>query len=198
MKETIETGLTIGTRSLELIDRTMDKIEKFQRIRKDTTTYLRLLYIEVLNNLEILRTISYENFTDIKANDEKLVTLLKLLQTEFLESIFYKSSENPDVELYRKLKRRGRVRNVKKELIATNRCGEEVSIDGAYINENVLKAISFVVTKIALLKKYTQLSDQEIEILKPVLIKTRIINIEQRLIMIKNVMGRFDEIREMA
>ena len=90
MKETIQTGLSIGNRSLELIDRTMEKIEKFQRIKKDTCTYLRLIYIEVLNNLEVLRTVDYENFIDIEPNDEKLNTILKLLRTEFLESIFYK------------------------------------------------------------------------------------------------------------
>ncbi len=198
MLEPIETGLNIGTKTVDLIDGVIQKFERYQKIKQDTTAYLRLLYIEVLNNIEVLKTINFDKYTNIKANDARIKTLLKLIQTDIAESIFYKSTNNPNTELYEKLKKKGKVENKSQELLKTTIKGDDVKIKNRFVYENVLQAISFVVTKVELMKKYSELTDQEMEIIKNINIRVRLININQRLLMIKNVMDSFDDIKEMA
>lgn len=198
MLNTIETGVNIGTKSVDFIETVIGKIEKYQRIKQDTTVYLRLLYIEIVNNLEVLKTVNFDKFSNTKANDPKIKTIIKLLQTDILESVFYKSDENKNIELYKKLRKRGKINNKGQELIKTSNKGDEVKAKSSFVYENILQAISFVVTKIEVMRKYSTLTNEELAIVKNMNLKTRLININQRLLMIKNVMDGFDEIKEMA
>ncbi len=198
MLETIETGVNIGTKSVDFIEKVIGKIEKYQRIKQDTTVYLRLLYIEIVNNLEVLKTVNFDKFSNTKANDPQIKTIIKLLQTDILESVFYKSDENKNIELYEKLRKRGKISNRGQELIKTSTKGDEIKAKSSFVYENILQAISFVVTKIEVMRKYSTLTNEELAIVKNMNLKTRLININQRLLMIKNVMDGFDEIKEMA
>lgn len=198
MIDPIETGINLGNKSIEFIDTVIEKIDKYQKIRQDTTAYLRLLYLEIDNNLEVFKTINFESFAGIKVNDAKVKTIIKLLHTDMSESIFYKSADNPNTQLYEKLKKKGKVDNKGQELVRTSAKGTEVKANKSFLYENILQAISFVVTKITLMKKYSCLTDEELDILKPIRLKSRLININQRLLMIQKVMGSFDEIKEMA
>jgi hypothetical protein len=198
MMESIETGIHIGNKSIEFIDTVIEKIEKYQKIKQDITAYLRLLYLEIDNNLEVFKTINFESFVNTKVNDDKVKTILKLLRTDMAESIFYKSKDSSNTQLYDKLKKKGKVDNKAQELVRTTPKGTEVKANKSFLYENILQAISFVVTKIEVMNKYAVLTDKELDILKPVRIKSRLININQRLLMIQKVMGNFDEIKEMA
>ena len=198
MLETIETGIGVGTKSVDFIETVIGKIEKYQRIRQDTTVYLRLLYIEIVNNLEVLKTVNFDKFSNTKANDPQIKTIIKLLQTDILESVFYKSDENKNIELYEKLRKRGKINNKGQELIKTSNKGDEIKAKSSFVYENILQAISFVVTKIEVMRKYSTLTNEELAIVKNMNLKTRLININQRLLMIKDVMDGFDEIKEMA
>lgn len=198
MIETLETGLNIGSKTVALVDTVIQKFEKYQKIKQDTTAYLRLLYIEVLNNLEVLRTINFDKYSNIKANDARVKTILKLLQTDISESVFYKSTDNPNAELYDKLRKKGKVENKGHDLLKTTVKGDDVKIKNRFVYENILQAISFVVTKIELMKKYSNLTDEEMVIIKNMNLRVRLININQRLLMIKKVMDDFDDIKEMA
>lgn len=124
--------------------------------------------------------------------------MLKLLQTDIAESVFYKSTDNPNTELYEKLKKKGKVENKGQDLLKTSLKGDDIKVKNRFLYENILQAISFVVTKVELMKKYSELTDQEMEIIKNMNIRVRLININQRLLMIKNVMDSFDDIKEMA
>src|SRR4030042_6314504 len=117
--DNIETGLNIAAKSVDFIDNILGKIEKYKKIRQDTTSYLRLIYIEIINNLEILKTINFDTYDKIALNDAKVKTLFHLLRTDISESIFYKNDESPDSELYERLKKRGKVMNKGKELVKT-------------------------------------------------------------------------------
>lgn len=192
MINAIDTGLTLGNKSLEFIDIVIQKISKYQKIKQDTTAYLRLLYLEVVNNLEVFETINFDKYSSLKPNDEKVKTILKLLQTDIAESIFYKSADDTNAELYEKLKKKGKIEGRTTESSRNSENPEKS------IYENVLQAISFVVTKIEVMRKYSLLSDNELDILKNMNFKTRLININQRLAMIKKTMDSFDEIKEMA
>lgn len=196
MIESIAKGAEI-INSTGLLDKVLERIEKYKHIKQDTTTFLRLLYIEVLDNIEILNTINFKSYHNISPNHENVKSLVKLLQTEIAEAIFYKDEASPNLNLYDKLKKQGQVRNRENKLVRTDN-GVDRIVKGKFIYENILQAISFVVVKTRLIEKYAQLTDEELAILKPIKIDSRLINIYQRFLMIKSILDKLPEVKEMA
>ncbi|PLX11790.1 MAG: hypothetical protein C0597_14535 [Marinilabiliales bacterium] len=197
MTDPINTGLEIAENSLNLIDKLIDKIDKYKQIKKDTTTFLRLLYLEVLGNLEILNVIDFKAYKTLKPNDPNIKSLIKLLCTNVSEAIFYKEDDTKNAGLYEKLRKQGQVKNRERKLMKLED-GQERLVKGKFIYENVLQAISFTVVKIDLLRELSNLKDEELEILKPIKIDVRLLNINQRLLMIKSSLDKMPEVKEMA
>lgn len=197
MIESIKAGTTILNESSTFIEKLIDKIGKYKEIKQDTTTFLRVLYLEVIGNLEVLKTINFSEFDSLKPNDPKVKSLLNLLGTEVAEGVFYKEQDTPNIQLYEKLKKQGQVKNRNQSLVVVVN-GVERNSSKQFVYENILQAISFVVSKLELLRKLSQLSDDEQVIVKSLNIKTRLININQRLLMIKSVMDKMDEVKEKA
>lgn len=197
MPNTITTGLEIAESSLNLIDKLIDKIDKYKQIKQDTTTFLRLLYLEVLGNLEILNVIDFKAYKSLNPNDANIKSLIKLLSTNVAEAIFYKEDDTKNADLYEKLRKQGQVKNKERKLLKLED-GQERLVKGKYIYENVLQAISFVVVKINLLRELSELKDEELEIIRPIKIDIRLLNINQRLLMIKSLLDKMPEVKEMA
>ena len=197
MIENIQAGATILHESSSFIEKLIDKIDKYKAIKQDTTTFLRVLYLEVIGNIEVLKTINFSEFDSLKPNDSKVKSLLSLLQTDVAEGVFYKEQDAPNVQLYEKLKKQGQVKNKNQALVVVIN-GVERNSSKLFVYENILQAISFVVSKIDLLRKLSQLSAEEQVIVKNLNIKTRLININRRLLMIKSVMDKMEEVKEMA
>lgn len=195
--DAISTAVNIADTSIGFLDRVLEKTEKYRQIKKDTTTFLRLLYIEVLDNIEVLNTIDFKKYNSIPPNHPNIKSLVLLLQTEISEAIFYKDEEHHNVTLYEKLKKQGQVKNRDKKLVKTEQ-GIDKNVKGRFIYENILQAISFVVVKINIIEKLSCLDDNEVEILKPIKLDSRLINIFQRLLMIKSILDKMPEVKEMA
>ena len=193
MIDPVNTGMQVAENSLNLIDKLIDKIDKYQQIKKDTTTFLRLLYLEVLGNLEILN----KAYKDLKPNEPNVKSLTRLLSTNVSEAIFYKEDDTKNANLYEKLRKQGQVKNKERKLVKLED-GQERLVKGKFIYENILQAISFVVVKINLLRELSKLKDEELEILKPIKIDIRLLNINQRLLMIKSLLDKMPEVKEMA
>jgi len=197
MPDPISTGLEIAESSITLIDKLIDKIDKYKQIKKDTTTFLRLLYLEVLGNLEILNVIDFKAYKTLNPNDPNIKSLIKLLSTNVSEAIFYKEDDTKNADLYEKLRKQGQVKNKERKLLRLED-GQERLVKGKFIYENVLQAISFVVVKINLLRELSKLQNEELEILRPIKIDVRLLNINQRLLMIKSLLDKMPEVKEMA
>ena len=197
MSDQITTGLEIAENSINLIDKLIDKMDKYKQIKKDTTTFLRLLYLEVLRNIEILNVIDFKAYKALRPNDPNIKSLIKLLETSVAEAIFYKEDNTKNANLYEKLRKQGQVKNKERKLMKLED-GQERLVKGKFIYENVLQAISFVVVKIDLLRELSELKNEELEILKPIKIDVRLLNINQRLLMIKSSLDKMPEVKEMA
>lgn len=197
MIDSINTGIQVAENSLNLIDKLIDKIDKYKQIKKDTTTFLRILYLEVLKNIEILNVIDFKAYKSLPANDPNLKSLIKLLETSVAEAVFYKEDNTKNADLYEKLRKQGQVKNKERKLVKLED-GQERLVKGKFIYENVLQAISFVVVKIDILNELSGLKDEELEILKPIKIDIRLLNINQRLLMIKSSLDKMPEVKEMA
>jgi hypothetical protein len=156
-----------------------------------------LLYLEVLKNIEILNVIDFKAYKALKPNDPNIKSLVSLLETSVAEAIFFKEDDTRNSNLYEKLRKQGQVKNREKKLLKLED-GQERLVKGKYIYENVLQAVSFVVVKIDLIRELSELRDEELQILKPVKIDIRLININQRLLMIKSSLDKMPEVKEMA
>jgi hypothetical protein len=197
MSDPISSGLEIAENSINLIDKLIDKMDKYKQIKKDTTTFLRLLYLEILRNIEILNVIDFKAYKSLNPNDPNIKSLIKLLETSVAEAIFYKEDNTKNANLYEKLRKQGQVKNKERKLMKLEN-GQERLVKGKFIYENVLQAISFVVVKIDLLRELSELKNEELEILKPIKIDVRLLNINQRLLMIKSSLDKMTEVKEMA
>ncbi|MDA3891453.1 MAG: hypothetical protein PF517_07275 [Salinivirgaceae bacterium] len=51
MIDNIAAGLELANKTSGLLDNVLERIEKYKHIKQDTTTFLRLLYMEVLDNI---------------------------------------------------------------------------------------------------------------------------------------------------
>lgn len=193
----IETGVGIANQSLEFIDYVLVKIDRYKSLQSDKSAYLRLVYLEVINNLEVLQTIDLGRLKNSKPNEPAIKTVLKLLRTDILESIFYKTESEVSQKIYDRLKTKGKIDNKYGLLKRLTSKGEEHLTNKA-IYENMLQAISFVVTKVHLLKTLENLDEEEVLVLNNVNIQVRLVNINQRLLMVKRKLDEFDEIKEMA
>ncbi len=193
----IETGVGIANQSLEFIDYVLVKIDRYKSLQSDKSAYLRLVYLEVINNLEVLQTIDLGRLKNSKPNEPAIKTVLKLLRTDILESIFYKTESEVSQKIYDRLKTKGKIDNKYGLLKRLTSKGEE-HLTNKSIYENMLQAISFVVTKVHLLKTLENLDEEEVLVLNNVNIQVRLVNINQRLLMVKRKLDEFDEIKEMA
>ena len=53
MIDPISSGLAIADSSIGILDKILERTNKYKKIKQDTTTFLRLLYIEVLDNMKL-------------------------------------------------------------------------------------------------------------------------------------------------
>lgn len=173
----------------------LERLEAWNRLRKDTASYLRLLYLEVLSSLDLINALKASVLKGIPPNDPAFRKFTGMLKTEMAEAVF--CSDDEGQELYERFKKKGKVNNLGKRLRQVKN-GKETRVSGNFIYENVLQALSFYVQKTGFLKQISQLDDTEIALIHPLMLETRLINIRQRLLMIKTVMESFPEISDMA
>lgn len=185
-------------KSIDIVSQTIEKIEQYRKLKSHKATYLRLLYLEVLFNMEILNTIEFKNLKDVLPNDIKVKVVIDLLETSIAEGIFYKNEDSADVDIYKSLEKKGKLDNVHKQLYILEK-GIEKQVQNNHIYINVLQAISFIVMKIKILQRLSELKDEELsEVVKSLKLDIRLININQRLLMIKQTMDKFDEVKSMS
>lgn len=182
--------------SMQFIESIANKIAKFGELKKNQSLFLRLLYMEVCNNIEILSVCDLRKFRAWGKDTDKLKALIKQLKIDMSEAVFY-SDENGSSKIYEKLCKKGQVKNLYGAL-TTRKNDKEIQANSKFIYENVLQALSFIVNKIQLLRSISEMTTAERAILKDMYIDTRLINILQRLQMVHDVMQKMPEIKDMA
>jgi hypothetical protein len=182
---------------ISFFDSIYAKVEKIQSKKLSVQNYLRAYYFEVLHNIELLNTIDIKKFKTQTVNTPLFQKFIARLDTQIGATILF--TENLDVgsDLYKLLKTKGRILNKNKQLVI-NQKGIDIAYSGKVLYENVLQAISFTVVKIEILQRLASFDTDELELLHPVLLEKRIVNIKERLMMIKTVMDTIDGIQELS
>lgn len=179
-----------------LFDNIFDKIEAVKKRQLSTENYLRAYYFEVITNIEILNCLNSKKLNTVPVNGVIFKSFINKFETQIGLSLLF-TEEQERQSLYNFLKIKGRINNTNNKIVKYHN-GKEIQETKKVIYENVLQAISFTVIKIEFLKRFCQLSDEELEMYNKLQIEKRIVNIKERLIMIKNVMDGLDGIKELA
>ena len=174
---------TVGM--VSLFDYFFAIIDTAKKNKLSQQSYLRAYYFEVISNLEILKCINLDSLSTIPVNTPAIKGIIDNLETEVGLSLLFKEKPNHDLNKFFKCE--GKI-EYKKE---SDQDLEEEK------DENILKAISFVVTKIVVLKKIANLNDNQIKKYKKLRIGVRIKNINERLRMIKEKMDGLPEIEDL-
>jgi hypothetical protein len=182
---------------LSFFDTIYTKVESIQHKKLSVQNYLRAYYFEVLHNIELLNTIDIKKFKTQTVNTPLFQKFIKRLDTQIGATILFTENIDTGSDLYKLLKTKGRIQNKNKQLVI-NQKGIDITYSGKVLYENVLQAISFTVVKIEILQRLATFDSDELDLLHPVLLEKRIVNIKERLIMIKSVMDTIDGIQELS
>lgn len=175
-KETIETiGQTVSV-AKDVVGLISSRLEKWQQVRASTDSVLRLFYLEVSRNLELLSLLIREPKKGSEKSPKGYDFFIDHFETAVLEMILCSKEE---AETFAKLKKKGRIQEHQ------DLPGVTFSQKNRY--ENVHQAMSFVYVKIDLLRKVLPVKGEN-ALIKPIRIFERLKNIEQRLLLIKTVL----------
>ena len=83
-------------------------------------------------------------------------------------------------------------------MISVYQKGKEVNCSGKFLYENIVQAISFTVIKSEELRRLSTLNSELMKYFNKILLEKRIINIQERFVMIKTVMDQFEGIQELS
>ena len=189
--------LETATKAINFFDLVYSKVESIKNKHLSTQNYLRAYYFEVINNLELLNVVNIAKFKKMDINSIMFRKFIQRLETQIGATILFTEDIDKNSELYKFLKTKGRIQN-KNNMILTSTNGIESQYSGKILYESILQAISFTVVKIEILKRLSSFDEDEKEYLNSILIERRIINIKQRLIMIKNIMDQMEGIKEIS
>ena len=174
---------TVGM--VSLFDYFFAIIDTAKKNKLSQQSYLRAYYFEVISNLEILKCIDLDSLSTIPVNTPAIKGIIDNLETEVGLSLLFKEDSKHDLNKFFSYK--GQVTHTEEDEQGTVKVAEV----------NILKAISFVVTKIVVLKKIANLNDDQMEMYKKLRIGVRIKNINERLRMIKEKMDELPEIEDL-
>ncbi len=189
INEVLDTGMLIAKAAdsaTDTVAKIASKIDSWNRIREETSSMMRLLYIEVCRDLELLSVLVDKSEKNIQWDDPRIRFFTDNFETAIMELVLM-GNKNEDV--FKKLSRKGRI---------TERNDIE-GVKGKNIQkyENVMQALRFVYVKIDILRKLVK-ADGENTLLKKVKMLDRLKNIEERLVLAKRILGDVDEIKSIS
>jgi len=163
------------------------KLEQWNRLRAETASLIRLLYLEVCKDLELLALLGDDKA--LKWTDPRLRFVLIHFETGVMELVLH-GNEKEDV--YKKLAAKGRIQD-KPE---TN--GKSARMVQKY--ENVLQAIRFIFVKMDFLRKLEAASAGPAGegLANGIKASERLKNIEARLVLVKRILGDLEDNKSIA
>ena len=181
----------IASNATGVLRQVISGVDKYQNIKADEDAYIRLLYLEVMHNLEVLNAISLDKLVGVKHNDPAFKNLMDQLSLEVMAGLFAPGGKQ-NKKIYNFLAKNGTIKY-------TNQAG---MLEGQETEENeqiettVLKTIVFLVTKIEVLKKLANVGKQAF--MKDLRLKTRVKNIKIRLNFLREKLREYDKLEKMV
>lgn len=154
-----------------------DRIEKARKLKDQGNTILRMLYLEVSWNLDLLDIVNWRKLNNSDYQNASLKELITRLENSVAEVILINASEEGQKDAFKVLRKKGGMEN------------------SAFEYDNVLQNVSFYFLKIRMLKEIIQLNNAEM--LTSIKIHTRLRNIQKRLVELKLALNEFEELKEL-
>jgi hypothetical protein len=180
-----QAAISVSAKAVDTVSLVLDKLEKWKRLREQADAAIRLLYLEVCRDLELLSVLIDDKEKEVGWDDPRVLFFLSRFETSVMEMVLL-GSEGEAV--YKKLSAKGRV------ALIPDIVGLREKRSQRY--ENVLQALRFVFVKVDLLRKLAGEGDHGL--LKRVKVIERMKNIEARLLLAKRVLGEMEENKPIA
>ena len=187
--EIAQTANLVGsslTQASDTISGILQKIERWAKLRSETASTIRLLYLEVCRNIELLAVLGEARGEAISWNDGRIQFFVRNFDTSVMEMVLLGTEKE---EVYKKLSNRGRITD-KNDI-------KGIKDRNVQKYENVLQAIKFIYVKMDLLRKLT-VEPGENELLVKVKVIERMKNIETRLLLARKILGDLAENKALA
>ena len=184
----------IAKNSAGIISQLIAGYNNYKALHADHDAYIRLMYLEVINNLEVLETIKLDRLKNIEFNDPAFKELINQLSIEVMSGVFVPDGKK-NAKLYKFLNEEGTIKSFIKsddDLILDEKKDNKKN----EINTTILKSIVFLVTKIETLKRVSNIGEQVF--MKELRLKTRLKNIKERLVLLKATLREFDKLEGIA
>lgn len=167
-----------------------NRYDRYIALRSDQDAYIRLLYLEILNNIEVLEAIKEEGLAGVRFNDPAFKSLVDQLSIDIMAGVFAPGGKQ-NQKIFKFLESNGTIHFTTKSGKLDNEEYKEETV----IETTVLKTIVFLVTKIEMLKRVSNVGEQEF--MKDLRLKTRVKNIKFRLDFLRRKMKEFDNLEKM-
>jgi len=174
-----------------VVGQVISRFDMYQTLKADEDAYIRLLYLEVLHNLELLNTISLDKLIGVKHNDAAFKSLMDQLSLEVMAGLFVPGGKQ-NKKVYNFLAKNGTIKYTNQAGILADQENKEKEL----IETTVLKTIVFLVTKIEVLQKLANAGKQDF--MKDLRLKTRVKNIKIRLNFLRGKLREYDKLEKMV
>lgn len=183
---------TIASNATGVVSQVINGIDRYQNLKADEDAYIRLLYLEILHNLEVLETIKEDGLNGVKHNDDAFKEFINQLSLDVMAGIFAPGGKK-NKKIFDFLADNGEIKYTNKSGVLI---GQEDITDEKVIETSVLKTIVFLVTKIEMLKKIANVGNQDF--MKTLRLKPRIKNIKIRLAFLKEKIKNYEKLEAMT
>jgi hypothetical protein len=127
------------------------------RRRVSDKTWLRALYAETVSNLDILNTLDLSHFQGMGVTDQAFREIIGALETSVAEAVLFNDEVSRNSAIFTLLRTRSGITAADGQSLSVEREGKEVDIPDKALNERIVNALFFIVTRIRLLKKLSVL-----------------------------------------
>jgi hypothetical protein len=155
-----------------------EKIENARKLKDFGHSIIRMLYLEISWNLDMLDIINWRELTNIDYQNNNLKEIISRLEHSVAEIILINAAEDGQRKAFNLLKNKGDVK------------------DSEFSYDNVLQYVSFYYLKIKMLHEIITLSNIN-NLLVKIKINARLQNIKKRLIELKSFLDKFEELKEL-
>ena len=100
--------------SIGLLSHIITGHKNYKDLHADHDAYIRLIYLEVIHNLEVLETLRMDKLKNIEFNDPAFKDLINQLSIEIMTGIFVPEGTKNE-KLYKFLNEKGKVKTFSKK-----------------------------------------------------------------------------------
>jgi hypothetical protein len=169
------------TEGIKFADFIFGIVDRFQTAKLSRQNSLRACYLETLNNIALIDTMSETALEKAEVFTPAFIAVVKALEIQSTALILFSTEEGKNTDVYGFLGKKGQ--------IPLSEFNEKTRKDiKKWKYENITDAMFFIVTGIAVLQKLCAAPPETKDMIRNLQLHTRINNIKDRLLIVKTIL----------